>query len=275
MIRLIAGLAVMLPLSVMAEDFSGKVVGITDGDTIRVLRDNEEVKIRLEGIDCPETHQAFGNKAKQATSDLAFGKTVTFRAKGKDRYDRTLADIILPDGTNLNRELVRTGFAWWYRKYSNDESLGKLEAEARDAKRGLWVDKNPVPPWDWRHGQRTAPAGKDSLSSVEPNGVTIVALLPNPVGPDRGHEEVTLANATADEINLNGWKLRDRAGNQFALSGTIPALAKQVIRMTDPSMPLNNDGDDVLLIGGSGAVRSKVSYSESQVTEGQQIEFQP
>ncbi len=141
----------------LAEDFTGKVVGVTDGDTIRVLWDKEEIKIRLEGIDCPESHQAFGTKAKQATSELAFGKTVTVQAKGKDRYGRTLGEIILPDGTNLNRELVRSGFAWWYKRYSKDESLGRLEAEARAAKLGLWADPNPVPPWEWRQERRRRP----------------------------------------------------------------------------------------------------------------------
>jgi endonuclease YncB( thermonuclease family) len=274
MIRLMIALVLLVPVLALAEEFTGKVIGITDGDTIKVLRGNEEIKIRLEGIDCPESHQAFGNKAKQATSDLAFGKIVTIQAKGKDRYERTLADIILPDGTNLNRELVRSGFAWWYRKYSKDESLGRLEDEAREAKRGLWADNKPIPPWDWRHGQRTPPATAPP-SRIEPNGVEIIALLPNPAGPDRGHEEVTLANSTAEEINLVGWKLRDRAGNQFSLSGTIPAMSKRVIQMTDPSMPLNNDGDDLFLIDGSGAVRIRVSYSENQVAEGRQIEFQP
>ena len=81
MIRLVAALVIMLPLPAVAEEFTGKVVGITDGDTIKVLRNGEEVKIRLEGIDCPESHQAFGNKAKQATSELAFGKAVTVQAK--------------------------------------------------------------------------------------------------------------------------------------------------------------------------------------------------
>ncbi|HEY1603523.1 MAG TPA: thermonuclease family protein, partial [Pirellulales bacterium] len=257
MIRLIALLILLLPVPAVAEEFTGKVVAITDGDTIKVLRDREEIKIRLEGIDCPESHQAFGNKAKQATSDLAFGEIVTVQAKGKDRYGRVLADIILPDGKNLSRELVRSGFAWWYRKYSKDETLGKLEAEARDAKRGLWADPNPIPPWDWRHGQRMAPATDAPPAKIEPNGVEIVALLPNPVGRDRGHEEVTLANSTAQEIRLHGWKLQDRAGNEFRLSGSIPAKGKLPITMTDPSMPLNNDGDDVFLIDANGTVRSK------------------
>ena len=144
----------LLPGLVVAEEFTAKVVGIMDGDTIRVLRDKEEVKIRLSEIDCPESRQAFGTKAKQATSELAFGKIVTVRAKGKDRNGRPLADIILPDGKSLNRELVRSGFAWWYKKYSKDESLGKLEAEARAAKRGLWGDEMAVPPWEWREKQK-------------------------------------------------------------------------------------------------------------------------
>jgi micrococcal nuclease len=273
MIRLITALVVLLPLPALAEEFRGKVVGITDGDTIRVLRGAEEVKIRLEGIDCPESRQAFGSRAKQATSDLAFGKIVTVQVKGKDRYERTLADIILPDGKNLNRELVRLGMAWWYRKYSKDESLGKLESEAREAKRGLWADNNPIPPWDWRHGQQT-PAANVPAGSVEPSGVEIVALLPNPVGPDQGHEVVTLANTTTLEINLDGWKLQDRAGNQFRLSGTVPARSRRVITMTDPSMPLNNDGDDVFLVDGGGTIRSKATYSEREVAEGRRIEFQ-
>ena len=152
--RFLVSLLILVATPALADEFNGKVVGVTDGDTIRVLRGREEIKIRLEGIDCPESHQAFGTKAKQATSELAFGKTVTVESKGKDRYGRTLAEIILPDGTNLNRELIRTGFAWWYKKYSKDESLGRLEVEARSSKLGLWADPNPVPPWEWRQQRR-------------------------------------------------------------------------------------------------------------------------
>ncbi len=94
-----------------ADDFSGKVVGISDGDTITVLRDRTPVKIRLSGIDCPETGQDFGRRAKSLTSGLAFGKVVTVHTRGKDRYGRTVADVILPDGRILNHELVRRGVA--------------------------------------------------------------------------------------------------------------------------------------------------------------------
>ena len=142
-------------------DFSGKVVA--DGDTVSVLRDGTNtVKIRLNGIDCPEKRQAFGTRAKQFTSDLAFGKTVTVIEKEKDRYGRTVGEIILPDGRSLNRELVRAGFAWWYRHYApKDAELEALEAEARAGKLGLWIDLNtaapPVPPWAYRkEGKKAA-----------------------------------------------------------------------------------------------------------------------
>ena len=131
-------------------DFSGRVVGISDGDTIKVLHDGKAERIRLNGIDCPEKAQPFGTKAKQFTSAMVFGKDVTIQVKDTDKYGRTVADVILPDGRSLNRELVAAGLAWWYRKYSKDESLGQLEAEAKTAKRGLWADPEPVPPWEWR-----------------------------------------------------------------------------------------------------------------------------
>ena len=75
---------------------------------------------------------------------------------GLDKYGRTLGDVILTDGQNVNRELVKAGLAWWYRKYSKDQSLGELETQARQAKLGLWADKDPIPPWEWRHMKREA-----------------------------------------------------------------------------------------------------------------------
>src|SRR2546425_6717743 len=135
------------PLS-LAADFSGRVVGISDGDTIKVLHNGKAEKIRLNGIDCPEKGQPYGNKAKRFTSDLAFGKEVTIQDHGLDRYSRTVGDVILPDGRILNRELVAAGLAWWYRKYApHNTTLQRLEEEARIAKRGLWADPAPLPPW--------------------------------------------------------------------------------------------------------------------------------
>jgi len=138
-------------------EFTGKVVAVADGDTITVLRDRTQVRIRLDGIDCPERGQAFGRRAKAFTSQLAFGNVVTIRPRHKDRYGRTVAEIVLPDGRNLNHELVQAGFAWWFRKYApHDAELARLEVEAHAAKRGLWSDLDPVPPWDWRSAKAAA-----------------------------------------------------------------------------------------------------------------------
>src|SRR5207245_4123938 len=104
---------ILLSPTVAFADFSGRVVGISDGDTIKVLHNGRAEKIRLHGIDCPEKGQPFGTKAKQFTSEMAFGKTVTLHVTDMDRYGRTVADVILPDGRVLNRELVAAGLAWW------------------------------------------------------------------------------------------------------------------------------------------------------------------
>jgi micrococcal nuclease len=132
-----------------AEEFRGKVVGITAGDTLSVLREGRAVTARLQGIDAPERRQPFGTRAKQYASSLAFGQGVTVHVKARDRNQRLLAD-----GRNLNHELVRAGFAWGFRRYSKDAKLEALEAEARSARRGLWVDPNAVPPWEWRQAVR-------------------------------------------------------------------------------------------------------------------------
>ena len=108
----------------------------------------------MRDIDCPELAQSFGRQAKKLVADLCLGETVTVQADGKDKYDRTLAHIILADGNELNRELVRREYAWWYRKYSKDETLGQLESDARKNKIGLWADAKPVAPWDWRAARR-------------------------------------------------------------------------------------------------------------------------
>ena len=91
-----------------AQNISGPVVSILDGDTIEVLHNRRPERIRLSGIDCPEKGQAYGKKAKQAASGLAFGKNITIQTHGQDKYRRTLADVLLPDGTHVNHTLSKT-----------------------------------------------------------------------------------------------------------------------------------------------------------------------
>lgn len=136
--------------------FEARVVGVTDGDTITVLDGTTQVKVRLHGIDCPEKGQPFGARAKQLTAELAFGRTVTVRPAGADRYGRTLADVVLPDGRVLNQELVAAGMAWHYTRYSKHETLARLEQQARAGGLGLWSEARPVAPWDFREMLRGA-----------------------------------------------------------------------------------------------------------------------
>lgn len=148
-------LLALCALPAPAADFAAKVVGITDGDTLTVLTPvKRQVKVRMHGIDAPETGQDFGSRAKQAASELAFGKQVTVREVDWDRYGRTVAEVTLPGGRSLNREMVRAGMAWWYAKYAPaDRDLAELEADAKAAKRGLWSQPEAVPPWEWRSGK--------------------------------------------------------------------------------------------------------------------------
>jgi micrococcal nuclease len=129
-------ISIVLAPSVFAADFTVPVVSALDGDTIEVLRNGRAEKIRLNGIDCPEKGQAFGNNAKHATSALVFGKDVTLQTHGKDKYERTIGDVILPDGMNLNQELVKEGWCWWYRKYAPlDTELEQQSSRARGRER--------------------------------------------------------------------------------------------------------------------------------------------
>lgn len=126
------------------------VVGITDGDTIKVrCGEGEQEKVRLTQIDTPERKQAFGTQAKQALSELIFQKEIQLVREGKDRYQRVLGAIYL-DGVHINFEMVRNGFAWCYLKYLTDDSCLELESNARDSRSGLWADTGAVPPWDFR-----------------------------------------------------------------------------------------------------------------------------
>lgn len=131
------------------QTFTAKVVGVLDGDTIDVLFNNEQIRIRVDGIDCPEKRQAFGTKAKQFTSDFCFGKNVIIKKKDVDRYGRTIARVIY-NGKDLSEELVKEGFAWHYKKYSDDEFLSRLEIQARRSGVGLWCEDDPVAPWCFR-----------------------------------------------------------------------------------------------------------------------------
>jgi len=149
--RLPASLAALLLLcsATAAADCLGPVVGVTDGDTLRVVCDGRETVVRLQGIDAPEWRQPYGRRARKELSTLVFGREVRLAGEELDYYGRLLATVWL-DGLNVNREMTRRGYAWAYRRYLHDPALLEDEAHARDARAGLWADAEPQAPWDFR-----------------------------------------------------------------------------------------------------------------------------
>ena len=143
--------------SAYAEILRGKVVGVSDGDTITILDStNNQYKIRLTGIDAPEKAQAFGQVSKKTLSDLIFNKEVEVLWVKHDRYQRILGKVVL-NGQDICLEQVRRGMAWHYKKYQNEQSpedrtkYSDAEKKARDAKAGLWIDNAPIEPAQFRH----------------------------------------------------------------------------------------------------------------------------
>jgi len=161
-----------------ATEYTGKVVGISDGDTLTLLTpEKRQVKVRLGEIDTPESNQPYGTRAKQALSDLAFGKEARVVVETTDKYGRTVGRVYV-GGTDVNAELVRQGAAWVYRQYAKDTGLYRLEGEAKTAKRGLWnlPEAERCPPWDWRKGScPTTPAAAPATPTVSAPAATSVA----------------------------------------------------------------------------------------------------
>ena len=139
-----------------AAEIAGRVVGIADGDTLTVLdAGNRQIRVRLAEIDTPESGQPYGDRARQALSDLAFGKAVRVVVQDTDRYGRAVGRVH-EGAVDVNAEMVRRGAAWVFRRYSDDPALLRLEAEARAARRGLWAlpEAERTPPWEWRAAAR-------------------------------------------------------------------------------------------------------------------------
>jgi len=134
-------------------NYTAKVVGIKDGDTVVVLDSlNNQTTLRLAEVDCPEKNQPFGTKAKQFTSDQIYLKTIKYVVKDTDRYGRSIAMIYFDeDNKYLSAEIIKAGMGWHYKRYSTSKELADFEINARKNKIGLWVDSNPIEPSAWRN----------------------------------------------------------------------------------------------------------------------------
>lgn len=133
---------------------SGKAIKIVDGDTFDLLTEEKKtLRIRMNGIDCPERKQDFYRSAKNALSNYIFNKEVNLVINGHDRNKRIIATVFY-NGENINLAMIRNGYAWHYKKYSTDTSFAEAEKQARLNKKGLWSMKSPVAPWEFRKIRR-------------------------------------------------------------------------------------------------------------------------
>ncbi|MEP4485200.1 MAG: thermonuclease family protein [Halioglobus sp.] len=146
-----------VPGKSQAQDFAlnGRVVRIADGDTLSLLdANNDQHKIRLFGIDAPERDQPYGKASGRALSKLVADRIVGIQEKDIDNYGRVVGVVYL-DGVNINARMVEMGYAWRFGRYAGyDADLASIEEQAISEKRGLWQDKSPEPPWEWRRRNR-------------------------------------------------------------------------------------------------------------------------
>ena len=182
LLMICAVLLTMLVPDVAAEPVHGTVISVTDGDTVIIAHDGVPEKVRLVDVDCPEKSQPFGRAAKKYLSELIYLQDVTFDRTGKDRYGRTLATVVLDNGTNVNQELLRAGYAWVYRGRSKNPDLKIMENEAHNSKKGLWADANAIAPWHYRKAQKGLTSRKNPANVASPSGL-INELLKEPTTP--------------------------------------------------------------------------------------------
>jgi endonuclease YncB( thermonuclease family) len=176
--RLVASYLILAAGLASGATITGKVVGVSDGDTITVLDASKtQHKIRLAGIDAPEKAQPFGNRSKEHLSDQVFGKHVEVLSDKTDKYGRTVGKVLI-NGKDANLEQIRAGFAWHYKEYAKEQSpsdrasYANAEGAARTSKSGLWIDSKPMPPWEWRHGGKNEPTAQNNALGCPCGGET-------------------------------------------------------------------------------------------------------
>ena len=130
--------------------FQARVITVHEGDRLTIRHDGRTETIYLKDIDCPQLKQPYGKQARHATAAYVGNREVIIQTLHRDRHGRSTAEVFLPDGRNVGRELVKEGLAWSQRSTSGDRTLADFEELARASRRGLWSDPHPVPPWKWK-----------------------------------------------------------------------------------------------------------------------------
>lgn len=251
--------ATLSSVALGSEWFSGKVVSIKDGDTIGIMRDGQEVVVRLDGIDCPESNQDFGQRAKQYCSDLVFGKNVTVEVRDIDKYGRLIGRVYV-DYEDVSLSLVRAGLAWHYVEYSNDANLDRAEMEARETNSGLWNSSTQVPPWQFRH--------PESKWAVAPIVNPLSSTLTQDETPDEetqrsGSEQIVYKTKTGKKYHSEGCRHLSHSAIPIELGyavagGLTPCsvCAPPVMQTNSEYVPSSEDGSN----SSNGTVKVKGYY---------------
>jgi micrococcal nuclease len=199
---LLCAMLIVLSGMAQAEEFTTKVIAVLDGDTVLIRRAKGVLKIRLADIDAPEKAQPFGASSQQSLSGMVLGKQVKVVSQAMDQYGRMVAHLSV-NGLDVNTEQIRRGMAWEYSHYHSNHELIALEAEARQAPRGLWAMSHPTPPWDWRKQHpNTMPAAHGTSTTNDPS-----------CQPKKRCAQMTSCEEARHYLTLCGWKYLDGDGD--------------------------------------------------------------
>lgn len=163
-------LALSYACSAWAGDFAGRVIAVLDGDTLLVLRGKQKLKVRVADIDAPEKEQPGGMASEQSLADLVRHKQVQVSSRAVDAYGR-IVGLVTVGGTNVSEEQLRRGMAWEYSRFHGNKAYVALQHSAQNARRGLWAQANPTPPWQWRklHPRKTPALANSGVSRLSPD----------------------------------------------------------------------------------------------------------
>lgn len=180
----------------LAGEFDAKVIAVLDGDTIMVLHDGAKVKIRMANIDAPEKDQTFGMESRLSLLDMVQKKQVHIKSQAIDQYGRMVATVSI-DGRNINEEQVKHGMAWEYSHFHSDRNYVALQKEAQQARRGLWTQSIPLPPWEWR---KTHPSVQANTPAPSPTHTKPVSENANDA--TCGHKKHCSQMSSCDEAHF-------------------------------------------------------------------------